>query len=183
MTAPDEELLKKYQSGDASGFEELIERYRGPLHTVIFRMVGERTDAEDIFQETFIRVLRHGGRFDFERRFSTWVYSIATNLCRDALRKRRRSPVLAAVEAEGTESGPDPEHDSFRGEVRAALDAALSKLPDEQREVFLLREYGGMSFKEIAGMTGANINTVLGRMHLAVKKLREELSGFREDMR
>jgi RNA polymerase sigma-70 factor (ECF subfamily) len=181
MTISDEELLSRYQSGDESGFDGLIERYRRPLFTVIARMVRDRGDAEDIFQETFIRVMQHHERFDHDRRFSTWVYAIATNLCRDHLRRGRRSPVAVVEEVPETAGDDDPESESWRREVRTAVDRALTLLPAEQREVFLLREYGGLSFKEVASLTRSNLNTVLGRMHMAMKKLRAELEGLREE--
>jgi RNA polymerase sigma-70 factor (ECF subfamily) len=181
MTISDEELLSRYQSGDESGFEGLIERYRRPLFTVIARMVRDRGDAEDIFQETFIRVMQHHERFDPRRKFSTWIYAIATNLCRDHLRRGRRSPVAVMEEVPEAAGDDDPESESWGREVRTAVDRALELLPAEQREVFLLREYGGLSFKEVAVLTSSNLNTVLGRMHMAMKKLRAELDGFREE--
>jgi RNA polymerase sigma-70 factor (ECF subfamily) len=180
MTVSDEELLKTYLSGDESGFSGLVNRYRGLLFTVILRMVRDHGEAEDIFQETFYRVLRHADRFDFDRKFSTWVYSIAANLCRDRLRRRKSTPVEGGIEVSGFSGSDDPERDSWRGEVREAVERALTRLPDEQREVFVLREYGEMSFKEIAEATKSNLNTVLGRMRLAVKKLRAELADFME---
>lgn len=182
MTISDEDLLSRYQSGDESAFEELLERYRGPLFTVVARMVGNRSDAEDIFQETFYRVLQHGHKFDFEKKFSSWVYAIATNLCRDYLRKRPREPMPIGDEPPDVDGKNDPERDSFNAEVRKAMEIALAKLPEPQREVFVLRQYGGVSFKEIAKMKGANLNTVLGRMHLAIKKLRTEMAGFSKEV-
>ena len=176
----DEQLLLHYRSGDEDGFNELIERYRGPLFTVILRMVGDRGDAEDIFQETFYRVIRHRERFDAERKFSTWLYSIAVNLCRDYLRKGKRSLISPREELPDAPGPENPETDSWRREIGSAVESALAKLPFEQREVFLLREYGDMSFKEIAELTQSNLNTVLGRMHVAIRKLRAELSAFAE---
>ena len=183
MTISDEELMGRYQSGDAGGMSELIDRFRRPLFTVIVRMVGDRNDAEDIFQETFCRVLKHHERFDAERKFSTWLFAIACNLCRDHLRKDRRSVEFTTEELPEVGGDENPETDSFRSEVRAALDMALKRLPADQREVFLLREYGGLAFKDIAELTQSNLNTVLGRMHTAIKKLRVELSGLMEGAR
>jgi len=180
MTMSDEELFEKYRAGDAGGFDELVDRYRGPLYTVIYRMVANRGDAEDIFQETFYRVVKHGGRYDSKRKFSAWIYAIATNLCRDHHRRRARSQVQP-LDSGPESAGPgNPESDSFGREIGEALQAALGGLTPEQREVFLLREFGGMSFKEIAEATDSKLNTVLGRMHGAVGKLRIELSGLME---
>lgn len=181
MAISDEKLLLAYLEGDESGMGELIDRFRRPLFSVILRMVGDAHDAEDIFQETFFRVLRGRDQFDAERKFSSWLFAIAVNLCRDHLRKDRRSLESGQDELPEVAGSEDPESDSWRREVRAAVESALQSLPPEQREVFLLREYGGLSFKEIAELSGVNINTALGRMHMAVKKLRAELEHLREE--
>ena len=183
MAVSDEELFSRHRSGDASSFEELLERYRRPLYTVIRRMVRDSREAEDIFQETFCRVLRSQERFDAKRRFSSWIYAIATNLCRDYWRRQGRETVTADGEPPEVAGPGDPEAESSDGEIRMAVETAVARLPVEQREVFLLREYGGLTFKEIAEVTQSNLNTVLGRMHLAVKKLRAELLGFQEALR
>lgn len=177
----DEELFLRYRSGEAVVFEELLGRFKAPLFGVILKMVGDRADAEDVFQETLYRVIRHAEEFNPELRFSSWIFSIALNLCRDHLRRRGRSPIQAVAEVPDFAVPHTPESDSWRGEVRKAVGQAIAKLPEEQREVFTLREYGGLEFKEIARLTNSNLNTVLGRMHLAVKKLRAELTGLGGD--
>lgn len=178
----DEELFIKYRSGEGSGFEELLKRYQAPLFTVILRLVRDRGEAEDLFQETWVRVVRNRERFNVELKFSPWLYSIATNLCRDHLRRRVRNPVECRDEVPEGGDSKSPEQESWRREISAALAQAVDRLPDEQREVFLLRESAGLEFKEIAQMQNRNLNTVLGRMHLAVKKLRLELAGLREGL-
>ncbi len=180
MKTSDEELLKDYLSGDERGFEELLQRYKGPLFTVILRMVGSMADSEDIFQETFSRVLSHAGDFRMEKKFSPWVYAIATNLCRDHLRRSGKNPLPLDDETVPSPL-PDPESEVSESEVRRAVSKALDALPPEQREVYLLREYGDLSFKQIAKVTGSKLNTVLGRMHLAMKRLKSELSYLSED--
>jgi RNA polymerase sigma-70 factor, ECF subfamily len=180
IVVPDEELLQRYRAGEVGGFNELMERYRRPLFSVIWRMVHDRNEAEDIFQETFFRVLKHHQRFDAERKFSTWLYTIATNLCRDFQRRQGRSPMTSCDAVPEAETECSSESEVFSNEVSAKLERALERLSPEQREVFLLREQAGLSFKEIAAVTHGNLNTVLGRMHLALKKLREELSDLRE---
>lgn len=180
MPVTDEELFDRFRGGDPGGFEELVERYRRPLFSVILRMVRDRGEAEDIFQETFFRVLKHHQRFDAERKFSTWLYTIATNLCRDHQRRVARSPVSACAEVPEGENDCTSEAEVFGGELAQVIERALGCLSPEQREVFLLREQAGLSFKEIAAVTDSKLNTVLGRMHMALKKLRTELSEFKE---
>jgi RNA polymerase sigma-70 factor (ECF subfamily) len=177
MKLTDEKLFEQFREGSAAGFEELLDRYKGPLFTVILKRVRDRGLAEDIFQETFKRVIEHSGRFDEGRRFSPWIYRIAMNLCVDMHRKMHtRSEVNMG------DSGFEPleetgaEDQLKRNELRERIEAALKTLTDEQREVFMLREYAGMSFKDIAEATASPLNTVLGRMHTAIKKLRVELA-------
>lgn len=181
MAISDEELFVSYRRGDEGALAELLSRHRGPLFNVIYRMTGDWHEAEDIFQETLVRVFNHRAKFDSGLKFSSWLYAIATNLCRDLHRKRARSPLVAAAEPPEPASGLNPERELMESELKSAIGAALATLPEEQREVFLLREYGGLSFKEIAKLTRTNLNTVLGRMHLAMKKLKSELTALAED--
>jgi len=175
----DEQLMQRFASGDHDAFDTLVERYKRPLFTVIYRMTGNRADAEDIFQETLMRIVRHKKAFDPDKTFSSWVYAIATNLCRDRARKLKNRSA-GELDEERLASDRDPETDSFRAEISAAMEKAILLLPEEQREVFLLREYAGLPFSRIAEATGSKLNTVLGRMHLAIRKLRTELSEFEE---
>jgi len=179
MTATDEALMQAYCQGETKAFDELLSRYRTPLFSTLCRLVGDRTLAEDLFQETFLRVIRNAGRFDPRRNFSGWLYQIARNLGVDALRQRgvRQEQALAD---EAPAPGPDPERALASAEQGLAIAKGLQLLSLEQREVFVLREFSGLSFKEIAEITGSPLNTVLGRMHLAVKKLRAGLAEHAE---
>jgi RNA polymerase sigma-70 factor, ECF subfamily len=177
----DEELFVSYLSGDELAFESIVRKYKVPLYTVIFRMVGDKMEAQDIFQETFIRVIRYKNDFDTNRKFSSWMYTIATNLCRDHFRKKSRAYVMRTHEIPELAGHTTPEDERHNKEIRDAVEKAVKNLPEVQREVFVLREYAGLTFKEISKITGTKINTVLGRMHLAVKKLRIELAGFMEE--
>jgi RNA polymerase sigma-70 factor (ECF subfamily) len=179
MTATDEALMKAYCQGETKAFEELLSRYRTPLFTTLCRLVGNRALAEDLFQETFLRVIRHAGRFDLRQKFSAWLFQIARNLSVDALRQRG---VRAEQELDDghEDPGPNPERAVASAEQGLAIARSLELLPLEQREVFVLREFSGLSFKEIAELTRSPLNTVLGRMHLAVKKLRAALADHAE---
>jgi len=181
----DEELLAEFQQGDAGAFERLLRRHRSPLYTFFVRMLGDRARAEDLAQETFLRIVRGAAAWEHRARFQTWLYTIARNLYVDAIRRERfrRAESLDAQEGEdgplvdavpsGT-AGPDRQAESVR--LRPLLQRALGGLPAEQREVFVLREQGGLSFKEIAELVAANENTVKSRMRYALIGLRRALA-------
>ncbi|HEX9577637.1 MAG TPA: RNA polymerase sigma factor [Myxococcales bacterium] len=181
----DEELLAAFQQGDVGAFEALLRRHRAPLFTFLLRMLGDRERAEDLAQETFLRIVKGAAAWEQRARFQTWLYTIARNLCVDASRrdKFRRTgsldetgpdgdpPLVDSVP--GREAAPDRGAESAR--LRPVLQKALLSLPAEQREVFILREQAGMPFKEIAEMVGVNENTVKSRMRYALEGLRKAL--------
>lgn len=175
MTGSDEALMMAYRQGETGAFDELLTRYRTPLFSFLKRLVGDPALAEDLFQETFLRVIRHADRYDAGQKFSSWLYHIARNLAIDALRRQglRREEKISE---EPLDPAAGAEETLLEAEQGETLSRALDRLPWEQREVFLLREWAGLSFKEISALTGSPLNTVLGRMHLAVKKLRAALS-------
>src|SRR5438093_2155221 len=182
----DEELLAAFQQGDVGAFEALLRRHRAPLFTFLLRMLGDRERAEDLAQETFLRIVKGAAAWEQRARFQTWLYTIARNLCVDASRrdKFRRadsldaqdgeegSPLVDAVPSDG--ASPDRAADSAR--LRPLLQRALLSLPAEQREVFVLREQAGLPFKEIAELVGANENTIKSRMRYALVALRKALA-------
>jgi RNA polymerase sigma-70 factor, ECF subfamily len=181
----DEELLAEFQQGDVGAFERLLRRHRSPLYTFFVRMLGDRARAEDLAQETFLRIVRGAAAWERRARFQTWLYTIARNLCVDAVRRERfrRAESLDAQEGEegplvdavpSGSAGPDRQAESAR--LRPLLQRALVALPAEQREVFVLREQAGLSFKEIAELVEANENTVKSRMRYALLGLRRALA-------
>ena len=174
-----ERLVAAHLAGDIRAFPELVGRYRRPLLGFIARMIGDRERAEDLVQEAFIRVHRHLHRFDPSRKFSTWVYTIASNLAKNELRNRSRSPLVlyqTLREGRGYED-PQPLHleDSStrpdelfaRRQVAELLGAAVARLAEHHRQVFLLRELEGRSYEEIATLTGINLGTVKSRLNRA----------------
>ena len=182
----DEELLAEFQQGDATAFERLLRRHRRPLYTFFVRMLGDRARAEDLAQETFLRIVKGSAAWEHRARFQTWLYTIARNLCVDAARRDRfrRSESLDAEE--GDEGRPlvdgvpsedlSPDRSAASAQLRPILQRALLALPPEQREVFVLREQAGIPFKQIAELVGVNENTVKSRMRYALVGLRKALA-------
>jgi RNA polymerase sigma-70 factor (ECF subfamily) len=166
--AADEDLIAAVAAGDGAALAELCRRYERPLHQFLYRHTLGR-DVEDLFQETWMRVVRAAARFDPSRRFSTWLFQIAVNLCRDW---RRREPPAPADPA-ATAGVPARGDDTAR--VEAALDAQrlLAALPEVQRSVVILRHYHGFSEAEIADILDCARGTVKSRLHHAMARLLE----------
>jgi RNA polymerase sigma-70 factor (ECF subfamily) len=198
--ATDEGLMVRYQGGDREAFTILVRRHRHGLFQFACRHTGASQVAEEIVQEAFVRVVQNAGDFRRDARFSTWVYTIARNLCVDHLRKRalRRHPSLDAPIAgeaggSGDDAGDGPslgertkdpgagvEREATRHEIGARIASAVEALPEEQREVFLLRELSDLPFKAIAEVTGAPENTVKSRMRYALERLQQALCSYEE---
>jgi len=183
----DERLMLRFQAGDARSFEALMRRHRTPVFSFLLRLTGDRARAEDLLQETFLKVVRAAASWEERARFSTWLYTIARNLALDDARRaalRRAEPLDAAPgdrdpPAERA-AAPDPAPDRAADAalIRPKLEAALAALPAEQREVFLLREHAGLKFGEIAAVTGVPENTVKSRMRYALEGLRGHLEAL-----
>jgi len=177
----DDALIDAYRAGDADALGVLVARYRRPLFAYILNMTGGQGDADEIFQEVWMRVLKHIGRYR-SRTFYGWLVRIAHNLVIDAARRRRPDVSLDADAASDTPlearlpgPGRHPGTALANRELAARIVQAVQTLPTDQREVFLLRTKAELPFKEIAAVQGTSINTVLARMHYAVRKLRAEL--------
>jgi RNA polymerase sigma-70 factor, ECF subfamily len=185
----DEQLMLAFRAGDAQAFEVLVRRHRAPVFNFILRFAGNRERAEDLLQETWLKVVRNAQEYEAKARFTTWLYTVARNLCVDSARKEsyRRAdsldaPARANDEPEGRtlgetvpDEGPSPERGAFSLQLRPLLEKALAGLPEAQREVFVLREIVGLPFKEIGQVTGVSENTVKSRMRYALEGLREQL--------
>lgn len=179
-----------FKAGDARAFEVLVRRHRAAVFNFILRFTAHRARAEDVLQETWLKVVRSAPEYETKARFTTWLYTIARNLCVDSARKEsyRQAASLEAptsgVEGEDgrplgealPDGGASPERGAHNARVRPLLERALAGLPDEQREVFVLREYSGIPFKEIAEVTGVSENTVKSRMRYALEGLRRRLA-------
>ena len=189
---PDESLMLRYQQGDRSAFPVLVRRHQQALFNFAFRQVRVPQLAEDVVQETFVRVVQNAADFKHEARFTTWVYTITRNLCIDQLRKRalRKHPSLdqaGGEEGDGPTLGEqtaDPrasvEREATGTELRDRIARAVDKLPDDQREVFLMREVSNLPFKEIAEITNVPENTVKSRMRYALERLQAALAEYED---
>jgi len=192
----DEALMLAYRSGEVRAFEELARRHRAAVFNFILRLVSERSRAEDLLQETWLKVVRTAPSYEKKAKFTTWLFTIARNLCVDSMRRERYRKVESLdAAADPAEDGPprsegvagdgaSPDRAAYAASIRPKLQAALAALPEEQREVFLLREYAGIPFKEIAEVTGVPENTVKSRMRYALESLRKQLTalGIEGDM-
>lgn len=174
----DAEVVKAFLAGEERAFQELVERYQNRLLNFVVRTVGDRERGEDLVQEVFIRVYRHLHRFDQTKKFSTWIYTIASNLAKNELRNRSRNPLVffqtlkknwddedRPLQFEDSQSRPD---DLYRKRhLRALVEESVHQLPEHHRQVFVLRELEGKSYEEIAEITGCNLGTVKSRLNRA----------------
>ena len=189
----DEQLMVRYQRGDRAAFTTLVRRHQTPLYSFAFRQLRLQSAAEDVVQEAFMRVVQHAASFQHEARFTTWLYQITRNLCIDAMRKRALRKHASLDENRQGEDGDGPTLGEQTADVRASVEReatgtelkeriakAVDLLPDDQREVFLLREVANLPFKEIAEITEVPENTVKSRMRYALERLQQALSEYEE---
>jgi RNA polymerase sigma-70 factor (ECF subfamily) len=174
----DSAVVSAFLNGEERAFEELVDRYQTRLLNFIYRTTGDRERAEDLVQEVFVRVYRHIHRFDRSKKFSTWIYTIASNLAKNELRNRSRNPLVLfqtikrnwqdedrPLQFEDVSSRPD---DLFRKRhLRELVETSVQKLPPHHRQVFVLRELEGKSYEEIAEITSCNLGTVKSRLNRA----------------
>ncbi|MBI3929790.1 MAG: RNA polymerase sigma factor [Armatimonadetes bacterium] len=180
----DEFLMERLKEGDSSMLEPLVRRYERPLFAYACRVLRDRERAQDVFQETFVRVFRRRETFREGARFRPWLYQICLNLCRDALRKQsRQSETELKDELPLPDTRPGPEEYSQRKALAEQVRAAIMGLPDKHREVLLLVQYQGLSYPEIADMLDIPVGTVKSRVFHAYKKLASELKGLEEPAR
>jgi len=186
MTVSDEDLVLAVQAGDTDSLGVLVARWEQPLFRFVYRLLPRKDDAHDVCQETFLRILKKADHYRPGSRFSTWMYQIALNLCRDRARRRKRWGLIMAdsrafdersydAEPASTGSG-DPAASAERSELAAAVHTALREIPREQSEVLILKEFEGLKFKEIAEILGCPESTVKSRMYYGLSGLRTVLA-------
>jgi len=182
MTWSDEELVSRSVGGDADSFNQLVLRWERPIYALAYRVIGREEDARDVCQETFLRAFRALGGFRGQAKFSSWLYRIALNLCRDWVRRQRRTPVVPlpedvdVIELAASREPTEPiEELVARRDLTRAVEKAMARLPEEQRTAIILKEYHGLTFQEIADLVGCPLSTVKTRLYQGLTVLRREL--------
>ena len=182
MTRTDEELVARSIDGDTDSFNQLVLRWERPIYALAYRVIGREEEARDVVQETFLLAFRGIKNFRGQAKFSSWVYRIALNLCRDWIRRERRAPIQATPEGIdlvelAAEQGPVESIETLvaRHDLSKIVEQAMALLPDEQRTAIILKEYHGMTFQEIADLQGCPLSTVKTRLYQGLTVLRRHL--------
>jgi RNA polymerase sigma-70 factor (ECF subfamily) len=180
MAPSDEELVERFQNGESSAFDVLVRRWERKVQGAIYRLVGPGEDVRDLAQETLLKAYRGLGTFKKEARFSSWLYQIALNVCRDRMRRGRgKSYVsfdeLAETGEAGSEIGPNALELIEARDLSRRVAAAVAALPEEQRQVVVLKEYQGLTFLEIAEALDVPLSTVKTRLYRGLGQLRQQL--------
>lgn len=183
MTRTDEELVARSIRGDAESFNELILRWERPIYALAYRTIGREEDARDVCQETFLRAFRGLSGFRGQAKFSSWLYRIALNLCRDWARREKRAPFVQPPEDVDlvelrSATGPSESVEDLvaRKDLARLVERAMERLPEEQRAAIVLKEYHGLTFQEIADVVGCPLSTVKTRLYQGLSVLRRELA-------
>jgi RNA polymerase sigma-70 factor, ECF subfamily len=182
MPSTDEELVARSMGGDLDSFNQLVLRWERPIYALAYRVIGREEDARDVAQETFLRAFRALKGFKGQAKFSSWLYRITLNLCRDWIRRERRTPVVQAPEGVDVielagETSPSESIEELvsRHELGRAVGKAMSQLPEEQRTAIILKEYHGLTFQEIADLLDCPLSTVKTRLYQGLTVLRKQL--------
>jgi len=178
----DEELVARSRGGDLDSFNQLVLRWERPIYALAYRVIGREEDARDVAQETFLRAFRALSGFKGQAKFSSWLYRITLNLCRDWIRRERRTPIAQVpegvdlIELAG-ETAPTESIEELvsRKQLGLAVAKAMALLPDEQRTAIILKEYHGLTFQEIADLLDCPLSTVKTRLYQGLTVLRRHL--------
>ena len=189
MIRTDEELVARATAGDLDSFNQLVTRWERPIYALAYRTLGREEDARDVVQEAFLRAYRGLRGFKGQAKFSSWLYRITLNLCRDWIRRERRAPVVQVPEgtdpvdlADQRASPVESVEDLVaRREMSRAVARAMADLPEEQRLAILLKEYHGLTFQEIADMLNCPLSTVKTRLYQGLTMLRRRLERQQAD--
>lgn len=182
MASTDEELVARSIGGDLDSFNQLVLRWERPIYALAYRVIGREEDARDVAQEAFLRAFRALGGFKGQAKFSSWLYRITLNLCRDWIRRERRTPVAQApegvdlIELAG-ETAPSESIEELvsRRQLSRAVEKVMALLPEEQRTAIILKEYHGLTFQEIADLLDCPLSTVKTRLYQGLTVLRKQL--------
>lgn len=182
----DDQLIKKFLNGEAHAFNTLVWRWEKCLYNFMLRYIGDREESKDLCQKTFIRVYHNLHRLRDTRKFSSWIYQIAVNICRDELKRRKRNPMFSLESLQEANSGQsnskieigsnmtkNPDEEAQNRDLRDILNRALQAIPEEQRVVIIMKEYQGLKFTEIAEALQTSVNTVKSRMYYGLNAIRK----------
>jgi RNA polymerase sigma-70 factor, ECF subfamily len=181
---PDETLVAQATAGDQDAFNQLVKRWERPIFALAYRTLGREEEARDVVQDAFLRAYRGLAGFKGEAKFSSWLYRITLNLCRDLQRKERRTPLVQvaagdddAVDIADRQPAPMESVEDLvdRRQMSEAVKVAMSELPEEQRMAIMLKEYHGLTFQEIADQLGCPLSTVKTRLYQGLSVLRRRL--------
>ena len=183
MAWSDEELVARSIGGDLDSFNQLVVRWERPIYALAYRVIGREEDARDVCQETFLRAFRARRGFKGQAKFSSWLYRITLNLCRDWIRRERRAPTAQApegvdlVELASSEQGDVETVEDLvsRRLLGRAVARAMAGLPEDQRTAIVLKEYHGLTFQEIADLLDCPLSTVKTRLYQGLSVLRRQL--------
>lgn len=187
----DKKLIKKAQKGDANAFETLILRYQNVVYSVAYRYAPSAEDAADMAQEIFLKMFRNINTFKFKSKLSTWIYRVAVNTCIDLVKRNKDDGNTYSIDngyldedglgyEEIADSSPGPDEIALQGEIKNAINSAISLLNIEYRTAIILRDIQGLTYDEISEITDCSVGTVKSRISRARKNLREILSENRE---
>ena len=182
MTSSDEELVARSAGGDVDSFNQLVVRWERPIYALAYRVIGREEEARDLVQEAFLRAYRSLGGFRGDAKFSSWLYRITLNLCRDWIRRQKRAPFVEAPEGVDVielagENGPVESVEDLvaRQDLGAVVNRAMAALSEDQRKAIVLKEYQGLTFQEIADLLDCPLSTVKTRLYQGLVVLRREL--------
>ncbi len=183
MQEVDIALMARIKKGDTDAFEELVSRHQRPVYNLALRFLSDSCEAEDIAQETFIRVFRAADTYTPDAKFTTWLYTIVKNLCFNAIRKRQSATLVSIDEETAPEIASredDPARSLEREQLRKMVSRAVNALPENLRIAVILQKFHGLSYEEIAAVLGCSVNAVKLRVHRAKDFLSRELAGIAE---
>lgn len=182
MTPSDEELMIRIkEDDDQRAFQDLVQRYRKPILNFVYRFTGDHEMAEDLSQDVFLRLWMSSKTYLPLSKFTTFLYTIAKNLCLNALTKSRNSPYMQSLnDVDFENSDSSPEQEAIAKEIATKVEEAIAKLSPEHRLVFILTQYHGLPYQEVAEIIQCPVGTVASRKNAAIKQLRERLSSLRE---
>jgi len=185
---PDASLMLKFKNGDVSSFEKLVKKYKENIINIIYQFIGDRKEAEDLAIEVFLRVYQARERYEAKAKFTTWLYKIATNLCLNKIREKKKFRTVSLSKSISTEEGkeeelieeiadpsPSPQEILEEREKNVLIRKAIDSLPTKQRIATILRTYEELSYKEISKILGCSVKSVERRLYWARANLKEKL--------